>query len=59
MKLYVRDFWNDSRGQDTVEYALCCGMVATAAVAAMPQFGVTINNIFSRIASTVARAVLV
>lgn len=58
MKLYAREFWNDTRGQDTVEYALSCGMVATAAVAAMPQFSGTINNIFSRIASTVARAVI-
>lgn len=58
MKLYVLEFWNDTRGQDTVEYALSCGMVATAAVAAMPQFSGTINNIFSRIASTVAKAVV-
>ena len=57
MKLYLSDFWNDPRGQDTVEYALVCGMVATAAVAAMPQFGGTINNIFSKIASTLGSVV--
>lgn len=58
MRLYIRNFWNETRGQDTVEYALACGMVATAAVAAMPQFSGTINNIFSRIASVVASAVI-
>ena len=58
MKLYLKDFWEDTRGQDTVEYALACGMVATAAVAAMPQFSGTINNIFSRIASVVGKAVI-
>ena len=58
MKLYAKQFWKETRGQDTVEYALVCGMVATAAVAAMPQFGGTINNIFSRIASAVGSAVV-
>ena len=53
MALYIRNFWNETKGQDTVEYALACGMVATAAVAAMPQFSGTINNIFSKIASIV------
>jgi len=57
MKFDIRNFWKDTQGQDTVEYALTCGMVATAAVAAMPQFSGTINNIFSRIASVVASAV--
>ena len=58
MRLDIRNFWNETRGQDTVEYALACGMVATAAVAAMPQFSNTINNIFSKIASIVASAVV-
>ena len=58
MKLYLKKFWNDRQGQDTVEYALTVGMVAVAAVAAMPQLSNTINNIFSRIASVVAKAVI-
>ena len=58
MTLYIRNFWKETQGQDTVEYALACGMVATAAVAAMPQFSGTINNIFSRIASVVGSAIL-
>ena len=57
MKLYVRDLWNDTQGQDTIEYALTCGLVATAAMAAMPQFSGTINGIFSKIASIVGSAV--
>lgn len=58
MKLYLKTFWRDGQGQDTVEYALTVGMVAVAAVAAMPQLSNTINNIFSRIASAVANAVI-
>jgi len=57
MKLDFRNFWNDTRGQDTVECALTRGMVATAAGAALPQFSGTINNIFSKILSMVAGAV--
>ena len=58
MKLYIKGFWRDRRAQDTVEYALTVGMVAVAAVAAMPQLSNTVNNIFSRIASVVASAVI-
>lgn len=57
MKLYVKRFWSDRLGQDTVEYALTVGMVAVAAVAAMPQLSNTVNNIFSRVASMVASVV--
>jgi pilus assembly protein Flp/PilA len=44
----------DSRGQDLVEYALAAGMVAVAAVAAMPALSATVNNVFSKISSIVA-----
>ena len=57
MKVYMRQFWNDTQGQDLVEYALAAGMVAVAAVAAMPQLSGTVNNVFSKIASIIDKSV--
>jgi pilus assembly protein Flp/PilA len=57
MKTFVHRIWKDSRAQDLVEYALAAGMVALAAVAAMPQLSGTINNVFSRIGSLINSAV--
>lgn len=56
MKLYIQQFWADRRGQDLVEYAIALGLVATAAVAAMPELTREVNTIFSKIASIVASA---
>ena len=56
MKLYIHQFWTDRRGQDLVEYAIAVGLVATAAVAAMPELTNELTTIFSKIASIVASA---
>jgi len=53
MKTFFRRLWKDIRGQDLVEYALAAGMVAVAAVAAMPALSATVNNVFNKIASIV------
>ncbi len=58
MKLYSSGFWKDHLGQDLVEYALALGVLAVVAVAAMPQLTTSVNNIFSRIASVIASAVV-
>ena len=34
--------WNDTRGQDLVEYALAAGLVAVAAVGCMPMLSGTV-----------------
>ncbi len=57
MKLSIRNFWSDTRGQDLVEYALAAGMVAVAAVAAMPGLSATVNNVFAKIGSIITSAV--
>ena len=57
MKLCIRKFWRDTSGQDLVEYALAAGMVAVAAVAAMPSLTTVVSNVFTRIGSIVASAV--
>lgn len=50
LKLQV---WKDTSGQDLVEYALAAGLVAVAAVAAMPQLSGTVNNVFTKIGSII------
>ncbi len=50
-------FWQDTQGQDLVEYALTAGLVAVAAVAAMPALATTIDNVFSKIGSVIASAI--
>jgi pilus assembly protein Flp/PilA len=45
--------WKDCEGQDLVEYALAAGMVAVAAVAAMPALGTTVQNVFTKISSII------
>ena len=57
MKYYIKNLWKDTQGQDLVEYALAAGMVAVAAVAAMPQLSTVVNTVFTKIASIVASAV--
>jgi len=57
MKHFINRFWKDTRGQDLVEYALAAGMVALAAVAAMPQLTGVINNVFSKIGSLINSAI--
>jgi pilus assembly protein Flp/PilA len=53
MKSFWIRFWRDTQGQDLVEYALAAGMVAVAAVAAMPALSTTINTVFSKIGSII------
>ena len=57
MKQYCKCFWHDTQGQDLVEYALAAGMVAVAAVAAMPTLGTTVNNVFAKVASIINSSV--
>jgi pilus assembly protein Flp/PilA len=53
MKTYWAQFWRDTQGQDLVEYALAAGMVAVAAVAAMPTLSTTVSMVFSKIGSMI------
>jgi len=57
MKRCMKRFWQDTQGQDLVEYALAAGMVAVAAVAAMPSLTTTMDNVFTKIGSIIANTV--
>jgi pilus assembly protein Flp/PilA len=58
MKRYWNRLRGDSRGQDLVEYALAAGMVAVAAVGAMPALSATISNVFAKIGSIIQSTVI-
>ena len=46
--------WNDTHGQDLIEYALLAGFVAVAAGATIPPVADNISTIFSKITSTMS-----
>ena len=54
VKTFWKVFWHDTQGQDLVEYALAAGLVAVAAVAAMPALSTTVSNVFAKIGSIIA-----
>jgi pilus assembly protein Flp/PilA len=57
MKTSCKRFWQDTQGQDLVEYALAAGMVAVAAVACMPALSSTVSTVFTKIASIINSSV--
>jgi pilus assembly protein Flp/PilA len=48
--------WQDTKGQDLIEYALMAGFVAVAAGAIMPSVASSISVIFSKISSVMSKA---
>jgi pilus assembly protein Flp/PilA len=48
--------WNDTKGQDLIEYALMAGFVAVAAGAIMPGVASSISGIFSKVNSVLVSA---
>jgi pilus assembly protein Flp/PilA len=48
--------WQDTKGQDLIEYALMAGFVAVAAGAIMPGVSQSISTIFSKISSVMTKA---
>ncbi|MBS1859728.1 MAG: Flp family type IVb pilin [Acidobacteria bacterium] len=57
MKQFWSNFWHETQGQDLVEYALAAGLVAVAAVAAMPALSTTVNNVFTKIGSIISSSI--
>jgi pilus assembly protein Flp/PilA len=56
MKTFVQCLWQDTQGQDLVEYALMVGLVAVAAVAVVPQMATQINKVFNKVTSVLTSA---
>ena len=57
MKLFCKRLWQDTQGQDLVEYALAAGMVAVAAVAVMPTLQTTVSTVFTKISTMIENTV--
>ncbi|HEY1243136.1 MAG TPA: Flp family type IVb pilin [Bryobacteraceae bacterium] len=57
MKQRVQALWQDTQGQDLVEYALVAALVSVAAIATMPALGQTVSNVFSKVTSTLTSAI--
>ena len=57
MKAFWKIFWQDTQGQDLVEYALAAGLVAVAAVAAMPSLSGVVSNVFAKIGTIISSSV--
>jgi pilus assembly protein Flp/PilA len=45
----LRNLANREEGQDLIEYALVCALIALACVGTMPSIGTALNNIFSSV----------
>ncbi len=48
--------WDDTKGQDLIEYALMAGFIAVAAGALMPSIATSISTVFSNVASVITLA---
>ncbi len=58
MKTFFKCLWQDTQGQDLVEYALMVGLVSVVAVASIGSLGTQISTIFSKVTSTLSTAPL-
>jgi Flp pilus assembly pilin Flp len=47
----ARDFWDETEGQDLIEYSLLLSFISLAAIGIMRNFGHTVTSLFSIIAS--------
>jgi Flp pilus assembly pilin Flp len=56
-RMFLLAFWNDTHGQDLIEYSLMAGLVCVGAVAVVPNLSRTVNPVFSKIGSIVSVAV--
>lgn len=59
LKLYVKSttLVNDERGQDLVEYAILCALVAGVAIAATSSLGTIISGAFTNMGNKVNTAI--
>jgi Flp pilus assembly pilin Flp len=54
MRKSIKSFISNNLGQDLVEYALLLTFLALAAIGILPTLANSINNVFSRSASTLS-----
>ena len=57
MKKWMKLLWQDERGQDLTEYALLLVLMASAAVAFVPDLAQAVNDVFQAGASNLTTAI--
>jgi pilus assembly protein Flp/PilA len=53
---FVKSFGRNEEGQDLLEYALLVALIALVAVGAVTAAGLSVNDIFTRIAAAIGSA---
>jgi pilus assembly protein Flp/PilA len=53
---FVKAFGRNEEGQDLLEYALLIALIALVAVGAVTAAGLSVNDIFTRIAAAIGSA---
>jgi pilus assembly protein Flp/PilA len=51
---HLKRFIREEEGQDLIEYALLCALIAVAAIAGMNGVATEINGLFGRVGATLA-----
>jgi Flp pilus assembly pilin Flp len=56
LRLYVKlqSLANSKQGQDLVEYALLCALIALALIASISTVATAVNNVFNNVSSSLA-----
>jgi pilus assembly protein Flp/PilA len=50
LKIWL-EIWNDTHGQDLMEYALMAGFLAAASAVTLPQVASSISNVLANVVS--------
>lgn len=56
MKNLFARFVREEEGQDIIEYALLAAFISLAAVLAIQQLGTAVNNVYTKVSSTLNTA---
>ena len=48
--------WNQTHGQDLIEYALMAGLISVSAGATMPSVAASLSTVLSKVASVMSNA---
>jgi pilus assembly protein Flp/PilA len=56
MKTMLVRLVRDDQGQDLIEYALLAAFISLAAVLAIQQLGTAVNNVYTKVSSTLNTA---
>jgi pilus assembly protein Flp/PilA len=56
LRIWAKDIWANSTGQDLIEYALLAAFLAVACAALMPGLAANVSKLYSIVGSTLISA---